>query len=336
MKKLVTALSICVFSFAAMAQQTKQSPHDMAYGYMRSGDYPNAILVLTKAIQNDENNQQLIQDLALSYYYSKDYVHAKEQVTKLLNRDDVDIVSYQIGGNVHKALEEVKDAEKMYKKALKKFPSSGALYSEYGELLWERKDVSAIRQWEKGIEVDPSYAGNFYNAALYYYYTKDKVWSIIYGEIFVNMEYLTGRATEIKKLLLNSYKEKLFTDIGDPLPRSGFAKAVLETYGKESPLVKRGLSVETLTMIRTKFILDWFAKYGEKYPFKLFDLHQQLIREGMFEAYNEWLFGPVDNLSNFDQWTKGHADSYNKFQNFQHNRVFKMPPGQYYQVMDKK
>ncbi|MGE5521058.1 MAG: hypothetical protein ACM3VS_14090, partial [Candidatus Dadabacteria bacterium] len=110
----------------------------------------------------------------------------------------------------------------------------------------------------------------------------------------------------------------------------------LETFNKQSALVKRGLSVETLTMIRTKFILDWFAKYGEKYPFKLFDYEQQLIREGMFEAYNQWLFGPVDNLSAFDQWTRTNAAAWQKFQNFQHNRVFKMPTGQFYQVIDKK
>lgn len=336
MKKLVFALTICFSAYASLAQQQQQTPHDMAYNYMKSGDYSNAILVLNKAIEKDETNQQLLQDLALSYFYSKDYAKAKEQVVKLINRDDVDVVSYQIAGNVHKALEEVKDADKLYRKALKKFPNSGPLYSEYGELEWERKDPGAIRLWEKGIEVDPSYAGNYYNAARYYFYTKDKVWSVVYGEIFVNMEYLTDRATEVKKMLLSSYKEKLYNDIGDTDLKSGFGKAVLETFNKQSALVKRGLSVETLTMIRTKFILDWFAKYGEKYPFKLFDYEQQLIREGMFEAYNQWLFGPVDNLSAFDQWTRTNAAAWQKFQNFQHNRVFKMPTGQFYQVIDKK
>jgi tetratricopeptide (TPR) repeat protein len=97
----------------------------------------------------------------------------------------------------------------MYKKALKRFPKSGALYSEYGELLWAKKDYDAIEYWEKGIQTDPSYAGNYYNAAVFHFYTKDKVWTLIYGEIFVNMEYLTERATTIKKLLLDAYKEKL-------------------------------------------------------------------------------------------------------------------------------
>ena len=60
----------------------------------------------------------------------------------LINRNDADVVSYQIAGNVYKALEEVKDAEKMYKRALKKYPESGPLYSEYGELLFAKEDFA--------------------------------------------------------------------------------------------------------------------------------------------------------------------------------------------------
>jgi tetratricopeptide (TPR) repeat protein len=233
---------------------------------------------------------------------------------------------------VYRALEEVKEAEKLYKKGLKKYPTNGVLYSEYGEMLWSKNDENAIKQWEKGIEMAPSYAGNYYHAATYYHYTKDKVWSLIYGEIFVNMEYLTERATEVKKLLLNAYKEKLFLNNESESGKKAnpFAAAVLETFNKQQSLTGKGLTVETLTMIRTKFILDWFAKYGDKYPFRLFEYQRQLIREGMFEAYNHWLFGPVENLATFDQWTKTNAEAYKKFSTFQRNRVFKMPQGQFY------
>ena len=173
--------------------------------------------------------------------------------------------------------------------------------------------------------------GNYYNAASYYYFTKDKVWTLIYGEIFVNMEYLTERATEIKRMLLSTYKEKLFADEGSKdYAKNDFARAVLQTYNKQSSLTSRGITIESLNMIRTRFILDWFTSYASKFPFKLFDYQQQLIREGMFEAYNQWLFGPIDNLPAFDQWTKTNSEAYNKFSNFQKGRVFKMPVGQHY------
>lgn len=320
------------FAFFSATAAFAQSAHETAYSFMRSGDHDNAILVLTKAVQSEPENEQLLQDLALAYYYKKDFAQAKTYVNKLTALDNLEVASFQVAGTVYRALEENKEAEKIYKKALKKYPANGVLYSEYGEMLWSKNDENAIRQWEKGIEMAPSFPGNYYHASTYYHYTKDKIWSIIYGEIFVNMEHLTERATEVKKQLLNAYKEKLFLNTASEPDKkmAPFAKAVYETFQKQSSLTGRGLTMETLTMIRTKFLLDWFATNGEKFPFKLFEYQRQLVREGMFEAYNQWLFGPIDNLSSFDQWSKTNSEAYKKFINFQRNRVFKMPAGQFY------
>ncbi len=315
-----------------------QTAHETAFSFMKVGDHDNAILVLNKALQQSPNDEQLLQDIALAYFYKKDFAQARTYIKTLVDRDDAEVVSYQIAGNVYKALEETKEADKMYKKALKKFPASGALYNEYGELLWAQNDEGAIKIWEQGIQMDPSYAGNYYYAANHYFSTKDKVWSLIYGEIFVNMEYLTERAKEIKEQLLKAYKEKLFLDgaATDLSTVSPFTKAVYDVYNKQSSLTAKGINVEALTMIRTRFILDWFSQYGSKYPFKLFDYQQQLLRTGMFEAYNEWLFGPVENLAAFDQWTRTNATAYKNFTTFQKNRVFKIPAGQFYGSKEKQ
>jgi Tfp pilus assembly protein PilF len=322
-------------SLVGVAQPSHQSTQETARSFIRTGDFDNAILVLARALQQDNANLELQKELVMAYYYKRDYAKALEVVKTIVDRDDADVVTYQISGNVYKALEEVKEADKMYKKALKKFPASGPLHSEYGELLWSKKDYNAINLWEKGIKEDPSFAGNYYNAALYYYYTQDKVWTIIYGEVFVNMETLTQRSAAMKQLLLTAYKEKLFQNAdmmkGEEKNKNEFTKAYLQTMNKQSYLANRGINTDALTAIRTRFILDWYNSYGNKFPFKLFDYHQQLIREGMFEAYNQWLFGTVENLAAYDNWTKTNTDAYNKFSIFQKSRVFKMPAGQYYQ-----
>jgi tetratricopeptide (TPR) repeat protein len=334
MKKLFFLLSVAA---ALQVNAQEQNLQETARTFMRSGDFDNAVLVLNRALQADPNNLELQKDRILAYYYKRDYAKALEGVKVILENNDIDIVSYQIAGNVYKALEEVKEADKMYKRALKKFPKSGALYSEYGELLWANKNNEAIKYWEKGIQEDPSYAGNYYNAALYYYYTKDKVWSLVYGEVFVNMESLTERATAMKSLLLEGYKEKLFADANlakdNDKNKNAFSKAFLETMNNQSAMANRGITTETLTMIRTRFILDWYKTYADRFPFRLFDYQQQLIREGMFEAYNQWLFGTAENLPAYDNWTKTHTEAYNKFTSFQRGRVFKMPAGQYYQTL---
>ncbi len=321
---------------ASAQPEDAKTLHETAKTFMRSGDFDNAIVVLSRALLQDPKNLEMNKDLVLSYFFKRDYVKALEGVKTLIDRDDADVVTYQIAGNVYKALEEAKECEKLYKKALKKFPKSGSLYSEYGELLWALKDFSAIEQWETGIKADPAFSGNYYNAALFYFYAKDKVWSLIYGEIFVNMESFGERGAAMKQLLLQGYKEKLFVDPdimkGEEKNKSEFAKTFLLGMAKQASVANKGITTEALTMIRTRFILDWYTNNAAKYPFRLFDYHRQLLTEGMFDAYNQWLFGPSENLAAYDNWTKVHAEEYNGFNAFQRSRIFKMPPGQYYQA----
>ncbi|MBK8608316.1 MAG: hypothetical protein IPN82_16475 [Chitinophagaceae bacterium] len=338
MKKYLPLILLVIASFLATAQpEDPKTLHETAKTFMRTGDFDNAIIVLTRALQQDKNNLEMQKDLVMTFFLKRDYQKAKEGAEELMSREDADVVTFQIAGNIYKALEEVKECEKMYKKALKKFPKSGSLHSEYGELLFAIKDFSAIQLWEKGIEVDPGFGGNYYNAALYYFYAKDKVWSLIYGEIFVNMESLSERGAAMKQQLLQAYKEKLFADAnlmtGEEKNKSEFAKAFLTSMEKQSSLANKGITVETLSMIRTRFILDWYATNAAKYPFKLFDYHKQLIAGGMFDAYNQWLFGSTENLAAYDNWTKTHSEEYAGFNAFQKNRVFRMPQGQYYQVL---
>ena len=321
---------------ASAQPEDAKTLHETAKTFMRSGDFDNAIIVLSRALLQDPKNLEMNKDLVLSYFFKRDYVKALDGVKTLIDRDDADVVTYQIAGNVYKALEEAKECEKLYKKALKKFPKSGSLYSEYGELLWALKDFSAIEQWETGIKADPAFSGNYYNAALFYFYAKDKVWSLIYGEIFVNMESFGERGAAMKQLLLQGYKEKLFVDPdimkGEEKNKSEFAKTFLLGMAKQASVANKGITTEALTMIRTRFILDWYTNNAAKYPFRLFDYHRQLLTEGMFDAYNQWLFGPSENLAAYDNWTKVHAEEYNGFNAFQRSRIFKMPPGQYYQA----
>ena len=332
MKKIILH---CCFLFAScycIAQTDINQLHETAKTFMRQGDYPNAILVLNRGIQQDPKNMALAKDLAFSYYYNKDSKKALEIIKPLLDRDEVDDQCYQIAGDIYKDLVMLKECEKLYKKGIKKFPGSGALYSDYGELLWAQKNFEAIKQWEKGIELDPSYPRNYYNAARYYYLTTDRIWSILYGEIFINMEPLGRNTPELKDILLESYK-KLFADANleqNDKGKTDFEKAFLQSMNKQSAVASQGINTETLTMIRTRFILDWANNNQIKFPFKLFDYQQQLMQEGLFDAYDQWIFGSSENLPAFQNWTVTHNEEYNAFTNFQKGRTFKVPGGQHY------
>jgi tetratricopeptide (TPR) repeat protein len=336
MKNVLFALTLGFFISVSVTGQDSTSQHHAAKAFIREGDYNNAILVLNKAIQSDPDNFELKKDLAFAYYLHRDYVKALETAKPLTEGNNSDVQSFQILGMVYKAIEDRKECEKMYKAALKKFPKNGVLYSEYGEMLWTKKDFTeAVKLWEKGIELEPNFSGNYYNAAKYYYFSVDRVWGIIYGEIFVNLESYSKRTAEIRTLLLEGYK-KLFSDTDlskNQNLKNDFVKAFLEIMRKNSSVVSNGVTPESLAALRTRFILDWYSSNASRFPFRLFDYHLQLLKSGMFDAYNQWIFGIAKDLTAFQVWTTTHTDEYGKFNNFQKNRVFKLPEGQYYQAL---
>jgi hypothetical protein len=312
---------------------------ETAKTFTRQGDYANAILVLSGAVQKDPQNLELQKDLAFNYYLEKDYAKGLGLARSLADRPEGDVQCYQLAGLFYKAVDDPKECEKLYKAGLKKFPHSGVLYNEYGEMLFARTDMTgALRLWEKGIETDPSYSSNYYNAGKYYLGSPDsKVWGLVYSEIFLNLESYSRRTAEMKELLLEGYK-KLLTDaeiLGNQNSKNAFAGAYLGTLGKLTGVFAQGITTETLIVMRTRFVLNWFEKNAATYPFKLFDHQRQLAKDGSFDAYNQWIFGAAENLSVFQTWSNTHSEEYNRFINFQKGRVFKLPEGQYYQTVSK-
>jgi tetratricopeptide (TPR) repeat protein len=337
MKKIFFSFSFLIICLVTAAQQSTNSSDETAKTYIRQGDYQNAILVLSRALQNDKENLEMLKDLAFAYYLQRDFEKSLAVAKPLVNRADADVQSYQILGLVYKGIEEKKDCEKMYKQGLKRFPKSGVLYNEYAEVIGTDNGEEAIELWEKGIEVDPSYSSNYYNASLYYYSKNEKVWCLIYGEIFVNLESYSARTQHIKDLLTEGYK-KLFADAalmkGQNI-KNEFEAAFLAELGDHAAVISQGITVQSMTELRNGFVLGWFEKNAKQFPFRLFDYLQQLTKEGMFTAYNQWLFGESQSPEYFKIWVSGHQEEYNKFINFQQNRVFKLPAGQYYHTMVK-
>lgn len=320
-----------------MAQENDpRKLQETARTFMRQGDYSNAVIVLTRANQISPDNLEILKDLAFCHYLKKDYASAIQVAKPLAERKDIDVQGYQITALIYKAMEDRKECERLYRAGIKKFPASGVLYNEYGEMLWTKKEFTeAVKNWEKGIEMDPNYAGNYYNAAKYYYFSADKFWGLIYGEIFVNMESYSDRTIEIKKMLLDGYK-KLYT--GDDFykgqdTKNSFVSTCLDLYKKHGGLVVNGITPESITKLRTRFILDWYANGNNtRFAFRLFDHHQQLLKMGYFEAYNQWLLGASASLPSYQMWTNTHEEENKEFLRLQQNRLFKVPQGQYYQT----
>lgn len=336
----VCVMTLLTLSFIQVsAQQTASQMRETAMAFQRQGDYGNAVIVLNRAIEQAPGSMELLTDLAYIYYLQRDFGKAMDVIKPLTERDDAEIRTYQIAGNIYRAIAEISTCERMYRRALKKYPDSGPLNAEYGEMLQARRDgAAAVAQWEKGIQLDPSYPLNYYHAARYYFSNGEMLRSLLYGEIFLNMDTYSGRSAEVKELLLEAYKNFYANPTGPKLSnlrkRTPFEEAFKAALLAQSSLATMGIDVNRLIMIRTRFVLQWFNNAGENFPHRMIDQQRQLLREGLFEAYNQWLFGAASNAVEYQMWAGTHAEDVAAFSRFQQNRVFRMPAGQYYGADD--
>src|ERR1700741_2413617 len=110
---IIFCISLLMCLVVSAQTDDPKTLYENAKTFMQRGDFDNAIIILNRALQLDKNNLDMQKDLAMSYYYKRDYARALDQAKLLLDRSDADVACYQIGGNVYKALEEVKDCERV-------------------------------------------------------------------------------------------------------------------------------------------------------------------------------------------------------------------------------
>src|SRR5688500_14992200 len=142
MKKITFIFSLLI-SFTAFAQQEDVTTlHQRATTFIRQGDYANAAVVLNQALQLQPGNTEITRELAFTQYLQKDFNRALATIKPLTDRKEANVQVFQVAGWIYRALEDEGETDKLYKKALKKFPNSAILYSDYGEMLWEKQDYS--------------------------------------------------------------------------------------------------------------------------------------------------------------------------------------------------
>ena len=336
MKKIfISIVFVSVLGAATAQEQTAKLLQETARALVQKGDYDNAVLVLDRARKQEPDNVDLLRDLVFAYYLKRDFGQAIEVGKELVEKPNADQQSFQVLGLAYKAIASYKECAKLYRTALRKFPNSGVIYNEYGELSAMDNELDeAIAQWEKGIELDPGYSSNYYNATMYYMTRKNFLRAVLYGELFLNLESYSARTEEIKSQLYKAWAGLLnpvyLRQLQEQKSLSAFEKAVSDAANKAAVAMKDGAVVDQLNGVRTRFLLQWMQGSQKTWPYRLFDHQQYLVSQGLFEAYNYWLFGSSLPGDAYASWQKVHPKETEGFRNFQQSRVFKIPAGEYY------
>jgi tetratricopeptide (TPR) repeat protein len=229
-------------------------------------------------------------------------------------------------GNSYDSLGQSDKAISIYEEGLKKLPNSGVLYLERGVIpLFKKKYDEAIKYFEKGIEVQPGFASNYFWAAKLYCGSQESIWGMLYGEIFMNLERNSARTQEISKLLFDTYKSQIkFTapgkisvsfsknsTISDP-SKLPFSMIYEPTIGIASAS-ETGIDLNSLDRIRQKFLKFYVDKgFDKTYPNVLFTYQNEITQSGNMEAYDHWLLMKGDEDA-FNVWM---AASQVKWDNF--------------------
>lgn len=312
--KFLPALIFFSYTHRASAQGSWPSPevrqmHDNAAEYMGRGNYADAIVAYKQLmVLAPENKTILTQELATAYYKLGDYSKTVETIQPLTASADANDQTFQLLVESQQAHGNDKAAKAALKEGLTHFPNSGRLHYLQGTA-WDTKEehANALVAYIEGIEGEPTFAPNYKQASLSYLNTNQPLWGLLYAETYLAMQHDTAGDAALKAKLYHCWKS-FFDHLPDNnRPATAFEQAVTGTYQQLTPVVSDGISVENLTMVRTRFLIEWSVHNKDQYPSSLFTYYDTLIRNSLFDIYNEWLFGMEESKAQYDAWNKFHT-----------------------------
>ncbi len=330
-QKLYPAILFLFIYTGVIAQEKWPSPEiEQMYRHaeenVQKGNLRDAIIIYRQAVFIAPGKMLLCRGLGNALFLSGKYSDAEDILISYLDRKDniADDKCYQVLAASYIAQMQYKKAETILDQGLERFPGSGLLYNELGELKFRGLDKEgSLNAMIDGIEKDPGFALNYYAAAMAYLQTNRVMWGLLYGEIYVNIAPDTTGFEQLKAVLFTGYKtmfENMVSVAGkenrDALKSAadkGFEAAIQKIFLSLTPVVSDGITTENLAMVRTRFLMDWYTNNSSRYPYSLFTWHDKLIKTGHFEIYNEWLFGKAENAGQYAAWNTFHEGDMERF-----------------------
>jgi len=329
----IAFILVAAFCTASMAQTPKETAHEKGVQAVKledEGKFDEALKLLDEAQKLDPDNIVYPYEASYCYYSQEQYQKVVDALEKLKDRPDSFDRLYELLGNSYDVLKQSDKAIAIYEEGLKKFPNSGVLYLERGTMPLTRKDYNeAIKYFEKGIEVDPKFASNYYWAAKLYCGSDASMWGMMYGEIFMNLERNSKRTGEISKLLFDTYKKNITFPAPDKISVAFNKQTVISIDDSKNIKMPYSMNYEmslslgvagektidlnSLDRIRQNFIKFYTEKgFDKEKPNVLFVYQNQITQANQMEAYNHWLLMKGDDAA-FNTWQAANKDKWDSF-----------------------
>lgn len=334
MRVLLGILIILIFSSdLVIGQPTRgMAPVNNSRGEneMINQNYVKARQYFYDAMAGDPDKLEYAYNVGYSFFKEGDYQNAIKQIEPLTRRKDVTIDCYRILGNSYDLQGDYPKAVKLLSDGLEKFPDGGALYLDLGIIEFIRDNTgAALNYWEQGIANAPLYSDNYYWAAKTLLNSNLKVWTVIYGEIFLNLERDSGKYKEVSKMVYDAYRAILshqvltdedqitFTD----KKFNGMTNALLNLFAQlESNYggifsSEKKIPLRYIHEMRQQFLYKWNEQYKSTYDNVFFKFLNEINNRGYLKEYSYWVTS-AGNPDDFISYQKLNQSGYVKFLNY--------------------
>ena len=314
--------------------------HEHALEYLKMGNYKDAIVTLRQLNLLVPGKTKVLTELGNALYMNAEFDNAIAVLEPAIEKKDATDITFQLLAASQVAKKQNNKAESTVKGGLKHFRNSGPLMNELGQIYLCKKDEeSALSYFQEGLHAAPGFPENYRDAANIYLQTKLPLWGLLFGETYLSMPHDTTGDEEVKEKLYKAWKN-YFDNLSDytikELP-TDFEKKVNDEYRQLTPVVSDGVTVENLVMARARFLMDWWAENNKQFPLPLFSYQDEMMRNGWFDIYNEWLFGKQESAAQFEAWNKFHEGDMAKFLAWQLTHPLKPASAPlYFDQSDKK
>ena len=329
-------LSLCVWAQTPKPQTPETKFVNEALKLMSdsSANYTQAIVYWEKAAKANTQQPLYSYELAYCHYELKQYEKSIEILKKTINKNAslINANYYRLLGNAYDLGGKPDKAINTYTQGLAKFAEAGELYNELGGMYYKQgNNDKAVDYWEQGVDNAPKYASNYYWLAKLYCNSSERMWGIMYAELFINLEPNTHRTLDISTLLANTYQQSLQTNANRlyMFSKTGYKNRLLEDLSTpDIPLftafeiiAQQLISKQTYTnnslaavhLFRLQFAEHWQKQNMDKrFDNVLFSWHNQLITAGHFEAYNYWLLREGNKIQ-FNEWLSANKNKFGAF-----------------------
>lgn len=296
-----------------------------------------AIEAWGRAIALAPDNMAFHYEFALANVMAKRYDSAIAILTPIYRNPELLDRGYQLLGNCYDLKNDSSRSLPYYREGLLAYPKSGRLHYEMGAAsLIDGNPSSAVDWWARGTRVEPAFATNYYWLARTQSGTRDRLWGLLYGEAFLNLERNTQRTREISKLVFDTWNASfMLGDTADPI---NFASdTLLEKPSPQGPNtmsfpvafeytaatsaahltpaqgVTRYLTVAQLVDIRVRMTKAWEkGGYDKLYPNDVLSWNVRYLKAAWLKEYYWWLFSYGDKKE-MNEYFKANEEKYDTF-----------------------